>query len=272
MSRGQPLKSTEGLLKASRYWAHEETQLLLYRGHSRKSYKLVPAVLRNASHAMHEDVMFNELLASKPGDFAQDTTTLERLVRMQHYGLPTRLLDITSNPLIALYFACCSNAPDDGEIYIFKIDKSAIRYFDSDTATCFSNLARLDSASKAQIIPGLPDFSNSPPITKLLHYAHDDKPMLRPTLTHDDLKSVLCIRSKMSNDRVSSQAGAFLLFGTCDSLDDQTQDGISFGTRSISGGSKAKILRELDRLNINESTVFPSIERSAKYIAAKYRS
>ncbi len=34
---------------------------------------------------------------------------------------------------------------------------------------------------------------------------------------------------------------------------------------------KAKILRELDLLNINESSVFPYIENSAKYVAQKYK-
>jgi len=33
---------------------------------------------------------------------------------------------------------------------------------------------------------------------------------------------------------------------------------------------KEAILRELDLLNINESTVFPYIENSAKYVAKKY--
>ena len=35
--------------------------------------------------------------------------------------------------------------------------------------------------------------------------------------------------------------------------------------------NKESILRELDLLNINESTVFPYIENSAKYVSNKYK-
>ena len=60
------------------------------------------------------------------------------LVRMQHYDLPTRLLDITTNPLIALYFACADGVDYDGEVIIFQLPLARVRYFDSDTVSCLS--------------------------------------------------------------------------------------------------------------------------------------
>ena len=61
----------------------------------------------------------------------------EFLFLAQHYGLPTRLLDWTYNPLIALYFACCSNFDKDGVVYhscpfsmmVFDEDKDDILSF-----------------------------------------------------------------------------------------------------------------------------------------------
>lgn len=83
-----------------------------YRGHADKGWELLPSIFRTPNGVEKEHLLFHDMVAHEPQSFSECKSTLDYLVQMQHYGLPTRLLDMTTNPLVALYFAC-QPADDD---------------------------------------------------------------------------------------------------------------------------------------------------------------
>ena len=79
-----------------------------YRGHADKDWVLLPSIFRTPNGVEKEHLLFRDMVAHEPQSFSECKSALDYLVQMQHYGLPTRLLDMTMNPLVALYFACQS--------------------------------------------------------------------------------------------------------------------------------------------------------------------
>ena len=153
---------------------------------------------------------------------------------------------------------------------MISLKKEAIKYFDSDTASCVANLARLPKGEKDKIDFSLSkvNFNEQPSIKRLTHFIRAEKPFFDANIEPEHLRQIICVKSKKNNDRISSQSGAFLLFGIDAILDESGTSEIEV-TR-ITVLNKLSILKELDLLNINESTVFPYIENSAKYVAQKY--
>ena len=96
------------------------SQVEFYRGHSNKMWKLLPSIDRENSLLNFEEKLINEFMRRRPEEFSEDEGMFNILAKMQHYGLHTRLLDITENPAVALYFACSSEYEHDGEIFIFQ--------------------------------------------------------------------------------------------------------------------------------------------------------
>lgn len=87
--------------------AIEDCDSLVYRGMQNLNWKLEPSLCRNHHYiAGIEHKMIEEFLCSRPKEFEGLNGSFNIVAKMQHYGLPTRLLDFTTNPLVALYFAC----------------------------------------------------------------------------------------------------------------------------------------------------------------------
>ncbi|MEO1641191.1 MAG: hypothetical protein AAFU41_18295 [Pseudomonadota bacterium] len=78
------------------------------------------------------------------------------------------------------------------------------------------------------------------------------------------------MKAKQTNTRIKSQSGAFLLFGQEATLPDAGQDGIEISLVTIR--AKEHILAQLDRININATTVYPSIDQTAVHLRDQYQS
>lgn len=84
---------------------------MVFRGMSDYRWDLIPSIARfDLRDDSTEHEMVNEFMTLRPESFQDLHSNFELLAKMQHYGLPTRLLDFTTNPLIALYFACEKNS------------------------------------------------------------------------------------------------------------------------------------------------------------------
>jgi hypothetical protein len=247
-------------------------EVLLYRGHPKRSYKLLPTVLRDPKHASAEHAMLRELVSSHPAEFASDATTLEQLARAQHYSLPTRLLDVTWNPLVALYFAVKEHEGSPGEVIVFRVQNDHVKFYDSDTVSCVANLAHLKAYERDTInwkLTSKDDFNKQEPIQRLLHFVRAEKSHFRDEVVAGHLKTVLCVKPKLSSQRILVQAGAFLLFGISGELDVNGAPGITTERVIVNGKHKVEFLQQLDSMNINESTLFPEVEKAAQYIKGK---
>lgn len=251
----------------------------MFRGQSNANWNLSPSLYRKGLFSS-ENLLLTEVMHFCPDEFSE--SRFDNLVRMQHFGLPTRLLDTTTNPLVALYFACKSEVQkqNDGAVFVFDsfpvswstdplVDLIMDFVFD-----CYPYKMWLDQFLEQAI-------------NKYSSALHRLMPDSIESLLHYLTIPIFAVMPTKTNKRVEAQDGAFLVFGmkfrnrevstnpgtlgriyyNFDPADISLEDKIMNNCKKIiiPSDKKESILESLDLLSINERKLFPDLSHQINY-------
>ena len=250
---------------------------LFFRGHADPNYTLRPSIMRSIKLQKNESKLYNNLLIECPDDFEKCHTHLEKLVKMQHYGLPTRLLDITRNLLVALYFACESHPDSFGELILISAKPQEIKYPQSDTVSILASLPAFSYEKQQEFLrlaedPNLSNEGFNNNVGRLIHEVRLEKPAFQSEINKQDLLTSYIVYALKNNNRIIKQDGAFILCGL--SNDTGALESFRYKEKQkkviILIDKKKKILEELKTFSINRASLFPEIECVAEYLKGLY--
>ena len=120
-------------------YTDDNTSKIYFRGENKIYTDRIPGIYRTTSN--NTSFKFPNLVSEGPHEYYYDLFSefgwsvnsqklFEQIVDAQHFGAVTSILDITSNPLAALFFAASGNYEEHGRIYIYTASPESIkRYF-----------------------------------------------------------------------------------------------------------------------------------------------
>ena len=237
----------------------------------------------------NESDLFRECERRLSQEFASCKSTFEKLVLMQHYGIPTRVLDISLDPLQALFFSLYidpkskQNDDCDAIVLIYEIPKDSIRNYHSDVVSILSNIAvyNYDNLAIGEIpysdeMIDRTQFNGNDSVIHLVHEIRAEKPYFDNWIKKDNMESIYCVHPLLDNPRIRSQQGAFLLFG----IDGDKHHLATFESNKgpeirmtkirISQSAKIQIREELNLLGKTVDTVYPDWNGVSDYFLRFY--
>lgn len=220
------------------------TGTLWFRGHADIRWRLAPSALRYEAEEQRRYALglisdfkrVGEIKLMRPPQWNEEMKWVQLA---QHYGVPTRLLDWTESPVIALYFACLSPSTDGIVFVMNPID-----------------LNRATDPLKPRILNLQQD---SAIISKYLVSNINQRRRLR----------TIAINPVWNSERLMVQKGVFTLHGTECDLDDKQAP--SLVAVPILRETKPQLQEDLERIGTDEMTMFPELEHACSFLKRRAR-
>ena len=259
---------------------------LYFRGHGELWYKLLPSLFRSKALYENEEKLCLKLIETCPQEFANLHNRVDMLAEMQHYAMPTRLMDVTSNALVALYFACDNETSTAGEVVLLDIRDKEKKYYKSPDVIMLSSLAWMDYKEKQLLFDKARNAARTQKIDKafekLKAEVRNERSYSSLSDVQDELTECFLISPQKLNRRMVNQDGAFILCGLLDDIYDPNPltakknqsylEGLRLRNKNnkkkvlLVINNKKKIKKQLNVYGINQMKIYPEIDDVADYL------
>jgi len=214
----------------------------MYRGQGRMEWELIPSIARinlrelpmkydGGWRSIEKDLLNRFMKHAVRYITREPKSKIEWMINAQHHGVPTRLLDWSTNPLKALYFAVENPNHDDTDGVVYLFSPSSWR-------------STAESLGEEELV-------------------------------------LTAFHSAFINERIAAQEGCFTIFPFSRKMEDDDfvamQDGfcpqndvISMVKLAVEADSKEEIRKQLNRLGVSDSNMFPDLDGVAKDIRRQF--
>jgi FRG domain-containing protein len=232
------IKSLQELLEAGK---EAEARLggdqLWFRGHSNPAWKLLPGANRRSPELEAQTAnLFRMQAPSVHSRCPNHTDYPQWLPFMQHYGLPTRLLDWSESLAIATFFAIQGNPPTDSTVW-------------------FLNPGALNRRSIGNQLPFLGDETVRSLVEDAFSREKSDE-------------NTLAVIAPRTEARMAAQLGNYTIHGSRFPLEETEGMEDCLVRINIPRVAFDEINYDLSLLGIRSSTLFPDLDHLAIQLAA----